>query len=68
MHRDTNRQHVLLGDTLWLQNNFESVLEELEQAFEIQKEVLGKDDDSTKDTEAKMKMKGILARINENSN
>ena len=44
-------------------NNFESALGELEQALEIQKEVLGEADDSTKDTQAKMEQ--ILTTINE---
>lgn len=66
VHRDTARSHVLLSDALCLQNNFELALAELEQAFEIQKEVLGEDDDSTKDTQAKMKR--ILTKINEKNN
>ena len=54
-HQDTARSHILLSDALVeLQNDFESALEELEQAFEIQKEVLGENHSSTKDTQAKM--------------
>ena len=54
-HQDTARSHILLSDALIeLQNNFESALKELEQALEIQKEVLGENHSSTKDTQAKM--------------
>ncbi|XP_044165377.1 uncharacterized protein LOC114962788 isoform X3 [Acropora millepora] len=54
-HQDTARSHILLSDALVeLQNDFESALKELEQAFEIQKEVLGENHSSTKDTQAKM--------------
>ena len=54
-HQDTARSHILLSDALVeLQNDFESALKELEKAFEIQKEVLGENHSSTKDTQAKM--------------
>ena len=66
VHRDTARSHVLLSDALCLQNNFESALEELKHALKIQKEVLGEDDDSTKDTQAKMAR--ISTRISEKNN
>ncbi|XP_067056936.1 uncharacterized protein [Acropora muricata] len=54
-HQDTARSHILLSDALVeLQNDFESALKELEKAFEIQKEVLGENHSSTKDTQAKI--------------
>ncbi|XP_074620694.1 uncharacterized protein LOC141879324 isoform X3 [Acropora palmata] len=54
-HQDTARSHILLSDALVeLQNDFESAYEELKEAFKIQKEVLGENHSSTKDTEAKM--------------
>ncbi|XP_015770917.1 PREDICTED: uncharacterized protein LOC107349308 isoform X2 [Acropora digitifera] len=54
-HQDTARSHILLSDALVEpQNDFESALKELEKAFEIQKEVLGENHSSTKDTQAKM--------------
>ena len=61
VHRDTARSHVLLSDALCLQNNFESALGELEKALEIQQEVLGEDNDNTKNTREKMKL--ISTRI-----
>ena len=65
VHRDTARSHVLLSDALCLQNNFESALAELEEALEIQKEVLGEDDDSTKETQAKLdQILTIIGRSN----
>ena len=55
IHQDTARSHILLSDALVeLQNDFESALKELEKAFEIQKEVLGENHSSTKDTQAKI--------------
>ena len=54
-HHDTARSHILLSEVLLeLESDFESALKELEQAFEIQKEVLGENHSSTKDTQAKM--------------
>ena len=53
-HQETARSHVLLSDALELQNDFKSALKELEEALEIQKEVLGENHNSTRDTEAKM--------------
>ena len=54
-HQDTARSHILLSDALVeLQNDFKSALKELEQALEIQKEVLGENHSSTKETQAKM--------------
>ncbi|XP_074616203.1 uncharacterized protein LOC141873692 isoform X4 [Acropora palmata] len=54
-HQDTARSHILLSDALVeLQNDFESALKELKQALEIQKEVLGENHSSTKDTQAKI--------------
>ena len=65
VHRDTARSHVLLGDALYLQNNFESAREHLQQALEIQKELSGKDDDSTKETQAKLdQILKIIGRSN----
>lgn len=53
-HQDTALSRILHSDALVeLQNDFESGLKELEQALEIQKEVLG-ENHSTKDTQAKM--------------
>ena len=53
-HQETARSHVLLSDALELQNDFKSALKELEEALEIQKEVLGENHSSTKGTQAKM--------------
>ena len=61
-HQDTARSHVLLSDVLVeVQNDFKSALKELEQALEIQKEVLGENHSSTTDTKmriANVRMKG----------
>ena len=55
IHQDTARSHILLSDALVEpQNDFESALKELEEALKIQKEVLGENHSSTKDTQAKM--------------
>ncbi|XP_044165372.1 uncharacterized protein LOC114962788 isoform X2 [Acropora millepora] len=54
-HQDTARSHILLSDVLAeLQYDFESALKELEKALKIQKEVLGENHSSTKDTQAKI--------------
>lgn len=65
-HQETARSHVLLSDALELQNDFKSALEELEEALKIQKEVLGENHDSTKDTQAKMRR--IMIAIMQDSN
>ncbi|XP_068705615.1 uncharacterized protein [Montipora foliosa] len=61
-HPDTARSHVLLSDVLVeVQNDCKSALKELEQALEIQKEVLGENHSSTTDTKmriANVRMKG----------
>ena len=54
-HQETARSHVLLSDSLELQNDFKSALKELEEALKIQKEVLGENHSSTKDTQARMR-------------
>ena len=62
-HQDTARSHILLSDALVeLQNDFKSALEELEEALKIQKEVLGENHSSTKDTQAKIASMRVKAR------
>ena len=65
-HQETARSHVLLSDALELQNDFKSALKELEEALKIQKEVLGENHNSTKDTQAKMRR--IMRAIMQDSN
>ena len=66
-HQDTARSHILLSDVLVeLQNDFESALKELEEALKIQKEVLGENHNSTKDTQVKMRR--IMIAIMQDSN
>ncbi|XP_068736867.1 uncharacterized protein [Montipora capricornis] len=72
-HQDTARSHVLLSDVLVeVQNDFKSGLKELEQALEIQKEVLGENHSSTTDTKmriANVRMKGCVdKRLREEKN
>ena len=53
-HQDTARSCVQVSDVLVLQGQFDEALEELNKAFEIQKDVLGPDDKITKNTMSKM--------------
>ena len=67
-HQETARSHVLLSDALELRNDFKSALKELEEALEIQKEVLGENHNSTKNTEAKMmRIKKRIATIQDSN-
>ena len=53
-HQDTARSCVQLSDVLVLQGQFDEAWEELDKAFEIQKDILGPDHKITKDSERKM--------------
>ena len=53
-HQDTARSCVQVSDVLVLQGQFDEALEELNKAFEIQKDVLGPDHKITKNTMSKM--------------
>ena len=53
-HQDTARSCVQLSDVLVLQGQFDEAWEELDKAFEIQKDILGPDHKITKDTVRKM--------------
>ena len=53
-HQDTARSCVQLSDVLVLQGQFDEAWEELDKAFEIQKDILGPDHKITKDTVSKM--------------
>ena len=53
-HQDTARSCVQLSDVLVLQGQFDEAWEELDKAFEIQKDILGPDHKITKDTIRKM--------------
>ena len=53
-HQDTARSCVQLSDVLVLQGQFDEAWEELDKAFEIQKDILGPDHKITKNTVSKM--------------
>ena len=53
-HQDTARSCVQLSDVLFLQGQFDEALEELNEAFVIQKDILGPEHKITKDTVRKM--------------
>ena len=53
-HQDTARSCIQVSDVLVLQGQFDEALEELNKAFEIQKDVLGPDHKITKNTMSKM--------------
>ena len=53
-HQDTARSCVQLSDVLVLQGQFDEAWEELDKAFEIQKDILGPDHKITKETVRKM--------------
>ena len=53
-HQDTARSCVQLSDVLVLQGQFDEAWEELDKAFEIQKDILGPDHKITKNTVRKM--------------
>ncbi|RMX53559.1 hypothetical protein pdam_00004411 [Pocillopora damicornis] len=53
-HQDTARSCVQLSDVLFLQGQFDEALEELNEAFVIQKDILGPEHKITKDTARKM--------------
>ena len=52
-HQDTARSHVFLSDILVIQRNFQSALDELDKALEIQQELLGPQHKDTTDTLSK---------------
>ena len=54
-HQDTARSHDDLSDIFYIKRDFKSALEQLEKAFEIQKEVLGEQHDTTKKTLEKVR-------------
>lgn len=53
VHQDTARSHVDLSDVLVMKKEFESALKEIEEALEIQKDVLGELHVSTINTQAR---------------
>ena len=53
-HQDTARSHVYLSDVLVVLGNFQSALDELIKALEIQQELLGPQHKTTTDTLNKM--------------
>ena len=53
-HQDTARSCVQLSDVLVLQGQFDEAWEELDKAFEIQKDILGPDHKITKNTVSKI--------------
>ena len=53
-HQDTARSHVYLSDVLVVLGNFQSALDELIKALEIQQELLGPQHKTTTDTWNKM--------------
>ena len=53
-HQDTARSHVDLSDTFYIKKDFKSAMEQLEKAIEIQKEVLGEEHKTTKETKKKL--------------
>jgi len=50
VHEDTARSHVDLSDLLVIKKEFKEALDELENALEIQRDVLGEQHKSTRDT------------------
>ena len=53
-HQDTARSHVDLSDIFYIKKKFKSAMEQLEKAIEIQKDVLGKEHETTKKTLTKL--------------
>ncbi|KAL9986672.1 hypothetical protein ACROYT_G000846 [Oculina patagonica] len=60
-HQDTARSHVFLGDVLVIRGEFQSALEQLERALEIQKDLLGPQHKITTDT--LNKITDVVARL-----
>jgi len=56
VHQDTARSHVDLSDLLVIKKEFKEALDELENALEIQRVVLGEQHKSTVDTRKKMEI------------
>ena len=54
-HQDTARSYVDLSDVLIVKQDFKSALEQLEEAIEIQKKVLGEEHKTTKKTLGQLK-------------
>ena len=54
-HHDTARSHVDLSDILIVKQDFKSALEQLEEAIEMQKKVLGEEHETTKKTLEQLK-------------
>ena len=54
-HQDTARSYVDLSDILIVKQDFKSALEQLEEAIEIQKKVLGEEHKTTKKTLGQLK-------------
>ena len=49
-HQDTARSHIRLSEVLCMQGKFEMALKELEEALDIQNDVLGRNHEVTLDT------------------
>ena len=54
-HQDTARSYVDLSDILIVKQDYKSAIEQLEDAFEIQKKVLGEEHETTKKTLEKLR-------------
>ena len=50
VHQDTARSHTRLSEVLCMQGKFEMALKELEEALDIQNDVLGRNHEVTLDT------------------
>ena len=53
-HQDTARSHVDLSDIFYIKKEFKSAMKQLEKAIKIQKEVLGEEHKTTKETKKKL--------------
>ena len=54
-HQDTARSYVDLSDILIVKQDYKSAIEQLEDAFEIQKKVFGEEHETTKRTLKKLR-------------
>ena len=54
-HQDTARSYVDLSDILIVKQDYKSAIEQLEDAFEIQKKVFGEEHETTKRTLEKLR-------------
>ena len=54
-HQGTARSYIDLSDILIVKQDYKSAIEQLEEAFEIQKKVLGEEHEATKKTLEKLR-------------